>query len=153
VHPLSRLREGRAPSGYLRLIGVGDPELQGKCSAARGDDMISPDLESAVDVIRDYPRLCGAHEELVTEASVLGAPEKQSLYMDRRATKPQVIALNHDELARARIVFATHALTRGIPSAVREPALVMTPPTVPKPEDNGLLTLTDILDLRFESAD
>jgi len=144
----------KGTSGYLRLIGVGDPELRGQCGAERGDDMVSSDLESEVDAIRDYPRLCGARQELLTEATALDAPADQSLYMGPRATKPQVMALNRDQLGRARIVvFATHALTAGLPSAVREPALVMTPPAVPTPQDNALLSLTDILDLRLESAD
>ncbi|MBV8357581.1 MAG: CHAT domain-containing protein [Deltaproteobacteria bacterium] len=141
-------------SGYLHLIGVGDPELRGQCGAERGDYMVSSDLESEVDAIRDYPRLCGARQELLIEATALDAPVDQSLYMGARATKPQVMALNRDQLGRARIVvFATHALTAGLPSAFREPALVMTPPAVATSQDNGLLSLTDILDLRLESAD
>ena len=151
---LARLREGAGDSGYLRLIGIGDPVLNGRCGGARGDDAVPSDLESVVDQIRDLPRLCGARQELLTEAETLEAPVNQSLYTDKRATKPEVMALNHDQLARARVVvFATHALIGGAVSAVREPALVMTPPAEPTPQDNGLLSLTDILDLRLKQAD
>jgi CHAT domain-containing protein len=151
---LARLRDGAGDSGYLRLIGVGDPALSGRCGAARGDDTVPSDLESVVDQIRDMPRLCGARQELLTEAETLDVPADQSLYIGKRATKPEVMELNRDQLARARVVvFATHALIGGAVSAVREPALVMTPPAVPTPQDNGLLSLTDILDLRLDQAD
>jgi len=151
---LARLRDGAGDGGYLRLIGVGDPALSGRCGTARGDETVSSDLESVVDQIRDMPRLCGARQELLTEAETLDVPADQSLYIGKRATKPEVMQLNRDRLARARVVvFATHALIGGAVSAVREPALVMTPPLAPTPQDNGLLSLTDILDLRLNQAD
>jgi CHAT domain-containing protein len=153
---IAALRGHREARGYLRLIGVGDPVLRGECARTRGGDMVSSDLESeTVEAIRDhFSRLCGARQELLTEAAALDAPIDQSLYMGPRATKPQLVALNHDQLGRARIVvFATHALTGGFPSEVREPALVMTPPEVPTPEDNGLLSLTDIVDLHLTWTD
>jgi CHAT domain-containing protein len=151
---LARMRDG-AGGGYLRLIGIGDPALSGRCGAARGDDTVPSDLESVVDEIRNMPRLCGARQELLTEAETLDVPADQSLYIGKRATKPEVMELNRDDqLARARVVvFATHALIGGVVSAVREPALVMTPPPVPTSQDNGLLSLTDILDLRLNLAD
>ncbi len=141
-------------SGSLRLIGIGDPTLHGRCGGDRGGDMVADDLEVVVDAVRDLPRLCGAREELVTEATALDAPANTSLYMENRATKPEVMNLNRFELRRARVVvFATHALIGGTASAAREPALVMTPPAIPTLDDHGLLTLTDILDLRLDRAD
>jgi CHAT domain-containing protein len=61
------------------------------------------------------------------------------------------MSLNDGKLPRARIIaFATHALIGGELIGLREPALVLTPPKHPSEEDNGLLTIDDILRLKLD---
>src|SRR5262249_26547189 len=55
-----------------------------------------------------------------------------------------------NRLADTRIIaFATHALTAGEITGLKDPALVLTPPLRPTDDDNGLLGTEDILRLRL----
>ena len=105
----------------------------------------------AIDAIRTLARLPGTRLELIAEAKTLGANTQNSLFMEERATKPQVMKLNRNRLRAARIIaFATHALVAGEITGLKEPALVLTPPPKPTDQNNGLLGTDDILRLKLE---
>jgi len=128
------------------FIGIGDPLLDGEGNDRGG--------ETALEEIRRLPRLRGAHDELIAEATALSANPSQSLFMEERATKAEVMSLNRDRLGRARVVaFATHALVGGELAGLTEPALVLTPPSQPSDQDDGLLGLQDIMELKLVNAD
>ena len=131
------------------FIGIGDPLLTGK-GEERGGSMFANDDRAGIDPLRKLPRLPGAREELIAEARTLHADPVAALFMEERATKPQVMRLNQKRLGNARVVsFATHALIGGEVKTLIAPALVLTPPAKPKKEDDGLLSLDDILGLKL----
>jgi CHAT domain-containing protein len=134
------------------FIGVGDPVLDGS-GDARGGAMIASRGAEAVADIRRLPRLPGTRDELMADAKALGADASTSLFLEGRATKPQVMELNRDRLANARVVaFATHALIGGELVGLKEPALVLTPPGRPTEADDGLLSLKDVLGLKLRQT-
>jgi CHAT domain-containing protein len=150
--------EGKIPPGKIPLlvpntepfIGVGDPLLDG-AAGARGGAMLATRGAEAVADIRKLPRLPGAHDELVSEARALGADPQTALFTEERATRSSVMSLNDGRLAHTRVIaFATHALIGGELQGLKEPALVLTPPRQPSEEDNGLLTIDDILRLKLD---
>jgi CHAT domain-containing protein len=51
------------------------------------------------------------------------------------------------------LAFATHGLLAGELKGLTQPALVLTPPVVPSAEDDGLLGMEDILELRLTNTD
>jgi CHAT domain-containing protein/Tfp pilus assembly protein PilF len=135
------------------LIGIGDPNLHGKGNE-RGGAMLVTRSAEAVDDIRQLPGLPGTRDELLAEAHALGANPDRDLFMQDRATRATVMNLNRDRLASARVVsFATHALTGGELKTYLEPALVLTPPSEPTPDDNGLLVLADIMGLHLGASE
>src|SRR5206468_778861 len=55
---------------------------------------------------------------------------------------------------KARVLaFATHGLLVGEVTGLTQPALVLTPPATPSAEDDGLLSLDDILELKLPHTD
>ena len=140
----------RPSSDEQPFIGIGDPLLDGRGNQ-RGGSMVASTGALAIDAIRALARLPGTRRELIAEATTLGANTQNSLFMEERATKPQVMKLNRNRLRAARIVsFATHALVAGEITGLKEPALVLTPPPKPTDQDNGLLGTDDILRLKLE---
>jgi len=95
-------------------------------------------------------------DELCTVARLLGAPET-SVYLGERATETALKALSaNGELARARIVhFATHGLLAGEAGSVlhsrAEPALMLTPPQQASEQDDGLLTASEVAQLKLDA--
>jgi len=139
--------------GTEPLIGIGDPTLHGK-GKDRGGAMLATRGGEAIEDIRQLPRLPGTRDELLAEARALAARPDRDLFMQDRATRATVMSLDRDRLANARVVsFATHALTGGALKAFVEPALVLTPPTEPSPNDNGLLELADIMGLHLGGSE
>jgi CHAT domain-containing protein len=64
------------------------------------------------------------------------------------------MSLNDKRLGEARIIaFATHALIGGELEGLKEPALVLTPPQTATQDDNGLLSIDDILKLKLTHTD
>ena len=74
------------------------------------------------------------------------------LLMRERATETELKRLDAaGALADYRVVsFATHGLVAGEAGA-GEPALVMTPPALATPEDDGLLTASEVAALRLDA--
>jgi CHAT domain-containing protein len=135
------------------FIGVGDPVLGGE-GHVRGGAMLATRGASSIDEIRKLPRLPGTRDELIADARALGADPSSALFMGERATKPEVMELNHERLARTRVVaFATHALTGGGIKGFMEPALVLTPPRQPSENDDGLLGLDDVMQLKLKETE
>jgi CHAT domain-containing protein len=81
----------------------------------------------------------------------------KSVFLGGRATVTKVKALSADgQLARARVVhFATHGLLAGETALFAknraEPALLLTPPAKVNSEDNGLLTASEVAQLKLNA--
>jgi CHAT domain-containing protein len=109
-----------------------------------------------VEALRRQPPLPETTDELCTVARLLGAPEK-AVQLGTAATERRIKALSANGVLReVRFVhFATHGLlaaeTRQVTQARAEPALLLTPPAQPSEEDDGLLTASEIAQLKLDA--
>jgi CHAT domain-containing protein len=86
---------------------------------------------------------------------VLHVNPETSVFLGERATKPAVHHLNDNgRLGQAKVLsFATHGLLAGEVQGLTQPALVLTPPTVPTEDDDGLLSIEDVLQLKLPNTE
>ncbi|REG48605.1 tetratricopeptide repeat protein [Paraburkholderia sp. BL6669N2] len=139
----------RRSQAHKPFVGFGDPVLTGTGTTARG--VLNDALVTNVDpsMLRTTLKpLPDTRTELTAIAKALHA-STADLYFGARATKPVVM---QTDLAQFRIVsFATHALVAGNFEGQAEPALVLTPPRVAAPKDNGLLSASDVATLKLDA--
>lgn len=105
-----------------------------------------------VDAVRSLCPLPDTALELKCVAQSLDAPARQIL-IGRDATET---ALKHTSLDRYRVLhFATHGLLPGqakqLAGTGAEPALVLSPPAQASPDDDGLLTASEISELKLNA--
>ncbi|HJU20020.1 MAG TPA: CHAT domain-containing protein, partial [Stellaceae bacterium] len=114
------------------FLGVGDPVLTGAVSGE----------------LRQLPALPETAGELRAIARTLGAAP-DALLLGAQAREPTLerMPLDHYRV----IAFATHALLSGDLAGLSEPALVLTPPQQASPEDDGLLTASEIAALKLNA--
>ena len=94
------------------------------------------------------PRLPDTADELKAVALELGAAVSD-IHLGPDAS---VTTLKHAPLAEYRILyFATHALVAGDIKGMAEPALVLTLPIEPTPDDKGLLTASEAAQLKLNA--
>jgi CHAT domain-containing protein/Tfp pilus assembly protein PilF len=139
--------EARRPANPF--AGFGDPDFRGP-GGKRGVDTMSlyKGSEAVADRLRDLPRLADTAEELRAEARLLGAPDN-SLHLGTDASVTTVKSL---DLSNTRVIaFATHAGVAGELAQVTEPALALTPPLRPTPDDDGLLRASQVSQLRLNA--
>jgi len=112
-------------------------------------------LANVEEVRAQYP-LPETADELCLVAHASGA-DPDNVYLGERASEKIVKALSTDgKLSRARVVhFATHGLLAGeteiLTGSKAEPALLLTPPELASEEDDGLLTASEIAQLKFDA--
>lgn len=152
-----RLRAAEAAPQTRFFIGIGDPDL----SAPPAPGTAAPSPVSPSRSIMDVPTglarpdrlrnlfvpLPETAEELALMASV---SEVSELFLRDRARESVIrVAQLGDATA---IAFATHAIVTGEFDNLNEPAIILTPPDTASPEDDGLLTTSEIatLDLAAE---
>jgi len=133
------------------LIAFGDPLLGGDAGTSRGLDprlLFKRGTVADTDAVRQLPRLPDTATELQSLARTLRAG-KNALYLRAEATEQRVRTVSLD---RARVVaFATHGLMAGEFGQLAEPALVLTPPAQATATDDGLLTASEIAQLRLNA--
>ncbi|MFZ0848423.1 MAG: CHAT domain-containing tetratricopeptide repeat protein, partial [Hyphomicrobiaceae bacterium] len=106
--------------------------------------------------LRRQPPLAETADELCAVARLLGAPGS-AVHLGQGANERTLKALSvAGTLARARVVhFATHGLlaaeTEAVAYARSEPALILTPPDKASDEDDGLLTATEVTQLKLDA--
>ena len=87
-------------------------------------------------------------DELKAVASNLGAPSSD-IYLGETASETTIKSL---PISDFRIVyFATHALVAGAIKGLGEPALALTLPKKPSAEDDGLLTASEVAELKLNA--
>jgi CHAT domain-containing protein len=159
VQSLSALRKlpGGA-AGARPFFGMGDPVLEGpdpaerqrsgrKRSAAKPAGFYRNGLAD-IRAVRELTPLPDTAEELRAIAKVLGAPA-DAVNLREAASETKVKSA---PLSEYRIIqFATHGLVAGDLSGLAEPALVLTPPDVPTPDNDGLLTASEIATLKLNA--
>ncbi len=148
---LTALRQvaGRSNAGQP-FLGIGDPILGGGEGATRGIGLSDIYGGGIADVrgLRLLPPLPETADELRSMATWLEAgPDSLMLAQEaREALVKQADLADHRVLA-----FATHGLVAGALEGTQEPALVLTPPQTPDARDDGLLTASEIAELRFDA--
>ena len=100
--------------------------------------------------LAQVPRLPETADEIREIAAVLGADPVADVFLEERASEAAVKA---GALERRRVVvFATHGLVAGDLDGLDEPALALSAPEVTgEQQDDGLLTMSEILALRLEA--
>jgi CHAT domain-containing protein/Tfp pilus assembly protein PilF len=113
---------------------------------ASGSSMVAPDSAPPVNTFRRLPE---TETEVETLASILGIePQPPDVLIGASATKAR---LEKTDLTSYRLLhFATHAVAIGEPGRVNEPFLVLNQ-VGNAPGDNGLLTMSEIMDLKLNS--
>jgi CHAT domain-containing protein/tetratricopeptide (TPR) repeat protein len=104
-----------------------------------------------VDWLRRQTRLADSRCELEAMARLRGPGS--AVYVGEEATEKKVKELSaKGELRRYRVLaFATHGLLPEQAKAVAEAALILTPPRKGSPEDDGLLTASEVTGLDLDA--
>ena len=134
------------------FAGFGDPVLAGDTGAEERGPALARLFRRGpvadVDEVRRLPSLPETASELREIAKSLGA-ETSSIYLQGEATEAHVKSI---DLSDTRVIaFATHGLVAGELSGVAEPALVLTPPETGTENDDGLLTSSEIAQLKLNA--
>ncbi len=148
IHTLRLTSEsGHAPKPF---VGVGDPTLEGTLGRRVGILLASLFRGGAVDVdaVRKLPPLPETATELKAIATIVHAGD-QDLLLGPMASEP--ILRNTPLSDYKAIEFATQGVLSGDIRGLTEPALVLTPPAHPTPDNDGLLTASKIATLRLNA--
>ncbi len=94
-------------------------------------------------------RLPDTAEEIKTIAQVLNADPVEDVFLQEQASKHRVKTMNLSD--RKIIAFATHALVPGDLDGLDQPALALSSPTVTGDQEDGLLTMKDIMKLKLNA--
>lgn len=143
----------RGDAARVRFAGFGAPVLGGQKAeivvASAGEQSFFRGSLADVEAVRDLPPLPQTGPELKKLAAVLGTGE-DALYLGPRASETTV---KQTDLSSVDVLaFATHGLLSGDLEGLAEPALVLTPPETATTTDDGLLTASEVADLKL-SAD
>ena len=132
------------------FTGFGNPVLKGSPGQGRGINLATyfRGAVANVSAVRALPALPESEEELKAMAAALDASTEQ-LFLGEAATETRIKSL---DLSNSRILaFATHGLVAGELNGNVEPALVLTPPEAGSARDDGLLTASEIAQLKLNA--
>ena len=134
----------------VAFAGFGDPVLGGSLpvvALSRGAAVMRGGLADG-DQLRALSALPQTRGELLAIAATLGA-RASSVRLGHAATET---AVKEADLSRTQVLaFATHGLLSGDLAGLSEAALVLTPPDDPSAADDGLLTASEIADLKLDA--
>ncbi|MGE3538272.1 MAG: tetratricopeptide repeat protein [Candidatus Tectimicrobiota bacterium] len=150
---LRTLRHIARPPGIARepFIGFGDPHLTPGTPTLPEGSAAPRRSRGLIDAVQQLAPLPGTRVELQALATELQANPQAALYLGERATLSELQTLNAaGRLATTQVLaFATHALISGEIAGLSQPALVLTPQSTSEVEDDGLLHLEEILQLKL----
>ena len=99
--------------------------------------------------LESLQRLPDTADELLALAGALGADSASDVYLGKRASEKQV---KTTDLSNRRVVaFASHALVPYDIDGLDQPAIALSAPAVTGEQEDGLLTMSEILDLRLNA--
>jgi CHAT domain-containing protein len=133
------------------FVGFGDPVFEGGAGAARNvtlAKLFSRGTVADVRELRQLDRLPETADELRAIAASLNG-ETRNLYLGPDATETRLKSL--DLTSFRHIVFATHGLMAGDIRGLAEPGLVLTPPQQGSDLDDGILTGSEIAQLKLNA--
>jgi tetratricopeptide (TPR) repeat protein len=135
------------------MIGFGDPlfdrdDLRVAAAQPRSGDSVSRGAGADHERLAKLPRLPETADELKEVGERVGATVAD-IYLGADATESAVKRL---PLAEYRVVyFATHGLIPGEIEGLDEPALALSSPVIPTEDDNGLLTASEVAQLKLNA--
>jgi CHAT domain-containing protein len=137
------MRDGPIP-GYLAPVSSVD-----HCSDIRHHTAFWKGASiDRVELAKALPRLADTAYELKTVGASLGAPEND-IFLREAASETNV---KRASLADYRVVyFATHGLVAGEVKGLAEPSLALTLPKQPSETDDGLLTASEVAQLKLNA--
>ena len=94
-------------------------------------------------------RLPDTAEEVKSIAAAVGADPDRDVFLGKDASESRVKTMNLSE--RKVITFATHALVPGDLDGLEQPALALTAPSVAGDDEDGLLTMGEIMKLKLNA--
>lgn len=143
--------QGQPSRARQAFLGVGNPVLAPVRGASRRvdfDGLFTARALADASLLRQLASLPETADELKRIANVLGA-DASALMLGAKATES---AVRRAALADYRVLaFATHGLVAGALSGHVEPGLVLTPPDQPTAADDGLLTMSEIMELKLDA--
>lgn len=146
-------RRSPAAQGTLRFAGIGAPllaevpQLAAASPAPAGKAARLRSGDTSLASLRELPSLPAAARELEGMAKFF--PASARLLIGKEATERAVKAMPLEQFDV--LAFATHGLVGGALRDLVEPALVMTPPASAQPDDDGLLTASEVAKLRLNA--
>jgi CHAT domain-containing protein len=99
--------------------------------------------------IETLSRLPDTAQEIQSIAAVLGATSEQDVYLGQRASEKQVKTMNLSD--RRVIAFASHALVPYDLDGLDQPAIALSAPSVTGDDNDGLLTMGEIMELKLNA--
>ncbi len=110
----------------------------------------APDTVGLADAgLGQLPRLPDTSEEIISIALALSADLSRDVFLGEKASEGMV---KSTDLSRYKVLaFATHGLVPGDLNGLTQPALALSAPEVSGGDDDGLLTLDEILGLRLDA--
>jgi CHAT domain-containing protein len=117
----------------IRLTKVGNLDSK---------NILSCDIES-------LSRLPDTAQEIQSIAAVLGATSEQDVYLGQRASEKQVKTMNLSD--RRVVAFASHALVPYDLDGLDQPAIALSAPSVTGDDNDGLLTMGEIMELKLNA--
>jgi CHAT domain-containing protein len=150
VASLDALRQvSNATKAPKAMIGFGDPVFDGLDKTATATTSKSKDTGiDRVKLSQDLPRLEETAGELKAVAERLGS-SISDIHLRASATETTV---KRAPLADYQVVyFATHGLFAGEVKGLDEPALVLTLPKIASELDDGLLTASEVAQLKLDA--
>jgi CHAT domain-containing protein/tetratricopeptide (TPR) repeat protein len=152
VSSLPTLRQyAKASSATNPFVGFGDPAIDGHANGYRNivlSNFFTRGGLANIEVLRRLHPLPDTAKELKRIAHSLGANDS-NLYLREQATERHV--RSKDLTTYKTVAFATHGLVAGELEGLAEPALVLTPPEQASEADDGLLTASEIAQLRLDA--
>ena len=147
-----------------KFIGFGDPifnKTQEKELAKNANEKInsrgvkkfgtrSADISNRLSAtIENLDRLPDTAKEIISIAETLGSTGDKNVYLNKRASEENVKSLNLSD--REYILFSTHALLAGDLDGLDQPALALSSPTVTGNKEDGLLTMSEVMNLKLNA--
>ena len=99
--------------------------------------------------IERLERLPDTADELLSIAEALGASPVRDVYLGQRASEKQVKSMDLSD--RRVVAFASHALVPYDLDGLDQPAIALSGPSVTGDEDDGLLKMAEIMDLKLNA--
>jgi CHAT domain-containing protein len=126
-------------TGYIAIRGIRISD--------KGEGLDSAKLSSVR--IEHLCRLPDTADEIRQIAASLGADASQDVFLEKEAT--ETVVKTRDFSRKKILAFATHALLPGDLDGLTQPALAFSAPEVTELDEDGLLTLGEILTLKLDA--